>query len=627
MSSQIIKQINALIQDNHFEEAQAVIGRVALVQVSDPAVLLELGKLSFLMADLKEAEKHLRASLELDKGNYDSYYQLGLVLLKQGNTDLAMPAFREACELKPDFALGHLYWGITLLSMSNIKGALGQFKLATKIDQSLFSATYYAGLAHLRLNENEEAIRYFEQTISQEPDFAPAQNALGVAYINTGKIDDAITCFKRACKLRPDFSSANLNLADILAKLGKYDAAQTHYRAVLNNPDLSASQRAVVYNNLAVTFGQLKQWEMASEYLSQAQSVAPQMVEIQVNLGLVLVALREYDLAISNFEHILRSYPDQFEANFYGGMALLSLRKYQQAQNLLAQASACMANSNPAENVYCQQLFLWYGYSGLANKLYDQAKEQLDKIVLLDMKANKTVLCLAFDALGVRAALLDQQSEAIEYFDKCLSLDANLALAYVHRARSYEATGDEAAASRDYQKALQLDASCLDTDKDYIIQLLDNAKVEEAMAQATKMLTLKPQDIESRLLMAKTLQKKNAYSEAINLLNAILKDAPTNGAAYTMLGQIHMSQGDFAQADEIFLKASKLDNVEAELFLSWARSLAYLGFHELALEKFKQAADINPYDADIYESWAQALKSLGRFNEASEVYRLASSYL
>jgi Tfp pilus assembly protein PilF len=125
----------------------------------------------------------------------------------------------------------------------------------------------------------------------------------------------------------------------------------------------------------------------------------------------------------------------------------------------------------------------------------------------------------------------------------------------------------------------------------------------------------------------RALQKKNAYTDALSLVSSILKDSPDNAEAYTLMGQIYMAQADFARADEIFRTGSTLANVEAELFLSWAKALTYIDFHDLAIEKFKQAADINPYDGDIYENWAQTLKSLGRFNEASEVYRQASSYL
>ncbi len=627
LSAQIIKQIATLIQENHFDEARGVISRVAAVQAADPAVLSEVGKLSLLIGDLDDAEKYLRASLALDASKSDTHYQLGLILLKKGKNDLAMPEFREACELKTDFALGHFYWGLTLYGMGNVQGALGQFKQASKIDGTLFVAMYYSGLAYQRLNQDIEARQCFEQVVNKEPDFAAAYNALGVTCLKQNKIEEAANCFEKACKIRPDFANAHFNLANLLAKLGKYESAQLHYREVLDSPDFGATERAIAYNNLAVTFGQLKNWEFASEYLFQGQSIAPYMVELQINLGLVLIALHEYDLAISTFERVLINFPDQFEANFYGGMALLCLAHYAPAQILFDRAANFIASTNQQDSLMAQQLYLWHGYASLANKQYDLAKIQLDKIISLNNTVDKKLLFMAFDGLGILNALSGDQSGAIEYFGKCLNIDNKFALAYLHRARSYEASNQPDLAKSDYAEALRLDPNFLDDDKSYVSQLLDEAQIEEAVTQVIKMVDISPQDLDSKLLLAKALQKKGDYSQAQQLLNDVIKEIPDSVAAYTMLGQIYMSQGNFAQADETFLQASKLENVDSDLFLFWAKALSYLGFHELALEKFKEAAEINPYDGDIYENWAQVLKSIGRFNEASEVYRLASSYL
>ncbi len=103
MSALIIKQINTLVHENRFEEARAIIDRLAAEQASDPVVLCQLAKLVFLMGDLSEAKNYLQASIKLDSANFEAHYQLGLILLKEGKPEQAMPAFREACELKRRF--------------------------------------------------------------------------------------------------------------------------------------------------------------------------------------------------------------------------------------------------------------------------------------------------------------------------------------------------------------------------------------------------------------------------------------------------------------------------------------------------------------------------------------------
>lgn len=589
MSALIIKQINTLVQENRFEEARAIIDRLASEQASDPAILCQLGKLVFLMGDLSEAKNHLQASIALDPANFETHFQLGLILLKEGKPEQAMPAFREACELKPDFALGHFYWGLTVYEKGNLRGALGQFKAAYKADNSLFTALYYAGLTNQRLDKNEDALNDLQEVIVKEPDFAPAYNALGVTFLALGKTDQAVSAFERAVKLRPDFALAHFYLATVLSGLNQYDQAHLHYREALNSPDLSAQRRGLIYNNLAVSLVQAGQWEAASEYLLQAKNIAPHIVDVQMNFGLAQIALQEYDLAVSSFQQILHDFPDYYEASLYNGIALLGLRRYKDSEKSLSNAQSILAKSASPQPTATQamlaqaplskdqidnlnsRMLLWLGYGYLAGQNYGTAKEQFEKIISRGKKTDKKLLSLAQDALGLAYSLDAHYREAINHFNQSLELDPDFALAYLHRARSSEALQDAESAHNDYARAIELDPDCLKEDKDLIAQLLQSANIEEALSHTIKVLTYIPQDVETQILMAKALKEKKDYPDALALLSSIMVQEPENAEAYTILGQIHMEQGNFARADEVFQAGSGLDNVEAELFLDWSK--------------------------------------------------------
>jgi len=620
MSAQIIKQITALIHESRLDEANSIIKRIAEESPNDPALICELGKLEFLMGDFAQAKKYFHVSIQLNPQNYEPHYQSGLILLREGEPKEAMPMFRQACELRPDFALGHFYWALTLYNMGNLTGALGQFKAAVKADKSLYIATYYSGLTNQRLNQWEEARQDFSQTIASEPDFAPAHNALGTTLLQLGKMPEAISAFEKACKLRSDFALAHFNLATLLAITYQFDQAQMHYREALNSSELSAAQRGLIYNNLAIMLVQNQQWEGAYEYLLQAKNIAPNLVEAHLNLGLVQMALQEYELSLASFEQILTDFPSNTEASYYAGIALLCLRRYKVAQEKLT-----------ASSVSGTQAVFWLGWAYLADQNYAQARTQFEKITngaqTEGSQTDSKLFALSLDALGLCSALAGHHEEAMAYFDRAIKTDSKLALAYLHRARSNEALHNTELAQKDYTQALELDASCLDTDKDQIAQLLKSSRVEEALTKATKILSFQPQDIKSQLLLARALKDKQVYAEALSLLSSIIAQAPQNAESYTILGQVYAAQSDFAKADEIFNQASQLADVDAELFLHWGKALNSLGLHELAIEKFKKSADINPYEAEIYENWGQTLKSLERFDEASEVYKLASSYL
>ena len=386
MSSQLIKQIVSLIQENHFEEARGVINRMAAVQAADPAILHEMGKLSFLMGDLEPAEKYLRACLAINQSDPETYYQLGLVLIEKRQFAEAMPAFREACERKANFALGYFYWGLALYEMGNTQGALGQFNLAHKLDTTLFLPLYYSGLVQQKLGQYKKAQQFFEQVIGLDSSFAPVHNAIGVSHYHLGNESEAIISFQRACKISPDFATAHLNLGDIFLKLEKYETAQMHYRDTLKSSDLSAQERASAYNNLAIIDAKSKAWEKACDNLSQGHAIAPDLTNIQINLGLVLIALREYDLAISHFEQVLKRNSNEPEANFYLGLSLLCLSKRDQALEQLLKAARIIEATNLKGTALHQQLLLWLAYAHLANKNYPEAKQGLDKLNFLKSK-------------------------------------------------------------------------------------------------------------------------------------------------------------------------------------------------------------------------------------------------
>ncbi len=368
-------------------------------------------------------------------------------------------------------------------------------------------------------------------------------------------------------------------------------------------------------------------------------------MDVQINLGLAQIALQEYDLAVNNLQQILHDFPDYYEASLYSGVALLGLRKYKEAQNSLLLTQSILAKSTSPQPTASQAMLapaplskeqmnnlnskvsLWLGYAYLAGQNYQQAKEQFEKAISRIKKTDQKLLALAQDAFGLACALDNKHAEAIDHFNQSLELDSTFALAYLHRARSFEALSDTQSSHKDYARAIELDPNCLKSDKDVIAQLLKSAEIEAALSQTIRILTYIPQDIETQLLMARALKEKRAYADALALLSSIMAQEPENPESYTILGQIHMEQGNFARADEVFQVGSQLDNVEAELFLDWAKALINLGFYDLAFAKFKQAADINPYDRDIYESWAESLKSQGRLAEADEVNRLSSSYL
>jgi tetratricopeptide (TPR) repeat protein len=189
--------------------------------------------------------------------------------------------------------------------------------------------------------------------------------------------------------------------------------------------------------------------------------------------------------------------------------------------------------------------------------------------------------------------------------------------------------GEQEAAQKEFAAAVSLDKNVLIPEKEVIEQLLQVSRFDDVLDKSQKLLTMVPGDVDARLALAKAFKEGNQHDQALSVLEQLLIEDPQNGPAYVLAGQIFLTDGRFVEADDMFRKACDSDSYEGDsvLYYSWGKTLALLGLHELALEKYEQAAEIDPYDGDVYEAWGGTLKHLGKFAEAAEVYKRASDYL
>ena len=101
-----------------------------------------------------------------------------MALAGRGQWDEAVPHFRKALEIRPDFADAHNNLGIALASR-------GQW---------------------------DEAVPHFRKALEIRPDFADAHNNLGLALASRGEFDEAMVHYRKALEVKPDYAKARKNL-------------------------------------------------------------------------------------------------------------------------------------------------------------------------------------------------------------------------------------------------------------------------------------------------------------------------------------------------------------------------------------------------------------------------------
>lgn len=83
---------------------------------------------------VREAEEHLRATIHAGPQHFLAEYDLGALLLKNGQTTAGIHHLRRATQLKPDFADGHYNLGVALWMSGSYDDARREIDMALKLN-------------------------------------------------------------------------------------------------------------------------------------------------------------------------------------------------------------------------------------------------------------------------------------------------------------------------------------------------------------------------------------------------------------------------------------------------------------------------------------------------------------
>ena len=615
VTAKVNQLVNELLSQGRWDEAYSVLSGILQKQPNDPEAQFQLGSFCYTAGRFQEAERCLKQASTGPNGA-EAQYVLGLALLKLSRPAEAVGAFREACEKQAGYALGHLHWGLALAAMASWRGALGQFKQAIKLNPDLQIAYYQAGVAAYKVQAYNEALEFFTHACKTDQLFAEAWTALAMTQAAMDDTQGALTSFEMAWQADPSQSATKRSWAAMLMRIGRYDEATKQYLDAMNinTQLLEARDRSLIYNDWGVNLFQQGKLDESAEKLLQSVGVDPTFLEARINLGLVKTAMQEFEQAHEEFAKVLEMAPENPEAHMQLGINAFLTGHYIDAKKHLVFAF------NKGLDV--PNLRLWLGFSHMSLREFDKAEECFNKII-----SEFPDSAIALDALGATLAFQDRHIEAVQKFQACIQKRPDYALAHLHLARSYEASGRGSEAMNEYRMAVTKDPKCFAPEKELIEELLKHSQYELVQSKTRKLLELLPTDTESYLSLARAYKGQGKADEAMEVLNALSANDPNCGAAYVMQGQLYLSQGLLLDADEKFRVASQLYEGDIILYYGWGKTLGLLGLHELALEKFEKANEIDPFDADTYEAWGATLKILGRYQEAAEVYRKAAEYI
>ncbi len=156
--------------------------------------------------------QQLRASIRHNPRDPAPHYDMGGLLLGQGQAAEALASYQAALKLAP----GHPQ---ILLQLGNACAALGRhadaakhFQASLHADPGQLAAHYNLGNALRELGQPEQAAGSYRAALRLNPQDADTHNNLGNVLREMGQLSDAIACYREALRLNPGLHHARMHL-------------------------------------------------------------------------------------------------------------------------------------------------------------------------------------------------------------------------------------------------------------------------------------------------------------------------------------------------------------------------------------------------------------------------------
>jgi tetratricopeptide (TPR) repeat protein len=282
----------AFYRTSMYQEASREFERVAELQPGEPNALFFLGLIALRSGDPRGAARRFREAAEAGVRSSATFHNLAVAFEQLGRYEDALLAVDEALRLRPDAAISLLLKGVVLARSGEYADAsetLARYREGLA-DGARPAGAYFAFsvLAEAGCGRLDDARRIGDEGLAAFPDLAQLLLHVGAVRERAGAWDEAEVLYRRAVEEDADLAQAHKSLGDALYHRGKFeDAAEELGVAIDLEPELGPD----VYFKLGNIEYKRGSREEAIRCWREALRLNPDHPIARTNLGLVEKAL------------------------------------------------------------------------------------------------------------------------------------------------------------------------------------------------------------------------------------------------------------------------------------------------------------------------------------------------
>lgn len=180
-----------------------------------------------------EAKRHLLKAIQM-RPDYDKpYYNIAVVLEREGDIDAAISAMERAVRINPQYVKARFMLGLMLERVGRHDEAIAEYNEALVFMPDSGVIYNNLGIAYNAKGMYTDALKNYERAISLDPGYADAYYNMGNTFVNAGQYREALSSYRTAVKLNPGSASAYFNMGNVYLLLNRREDAVSAYRNAL----------------------------------------------------------------------------------------------------------------------------------------------------------------------------------------------------------------------------------------------------------------------------------------------------------------------------------------------------------------------------------------------------------
>jgi len=256
--------------------------------------------------NFKEAETHLKNSLDLLPSRKSTLVNLSIACLRQDKLDEAYKYASEATLLEPRDPNVLNQLSVVLIEMERSQEALEKLDEILIANPNDVDALVNKGKALLEIGRFSEAVNSFDVALSKDRTVIEAYIGIGNSLRRLNKPNEALDIFNKAISMHPNNPILLNSIAVLLQYFKRYEEALSSYdKAISYKLDY-----AEAFNNRGVVLQDLKRFDEAFVSYDKAIDLKPGSARAHFNKGTSLQALNDFVGAFFSYKNAFSIDPD-----------------------------------------------------------------------------------------------------------------------------------------------------------------------------------------------------------------------------------------------------------------------------------------------------------------------------